>query len=140
VIGHVLGARGVGVVTNGAGSGETIIGYTEPWISVHIRVARFPAELRFCEIVGDCPADRHPVHSTHDDNERACASAQEACREDIATASAILAEARDTVRTMVAQEWPRIERVALAVYNSPDGILKSRPVAELLDGLGAPSG
>jgi hypothetical protein len=142
VIGHLLGARVayVRIAGGGAGSGDSLIGTDEPRISAHVRVAGYPAELRYCEMVGDCPADRHPMHSAHDDNERAWASAQEACPGDMAAAVALLAEARETVRGMVTQEWGRIERVARALFDSPDGVIHSGPLSELLAAPDPPSG
>lgn len=133
VIAHLLGASVAGIVVNDDGSGESKIGHAKPRISVHIRVAGYIAELRYCGLVGDCPADRHPSLSTSDDNERAWASAQETCPGNLVAASALLSEAKETVATMVADEWSRIERVALALVNSPNGRLMSGPLAALLD-------
>lgn len=101
-------------------------------VSVHVRVAGYYAELRYCELVGGCPADRHPTLSVHDDNERAWASAQETCSGDLPAASRLLAEARATVEERVSEEWSRIERVAIALYESPDGFLRAGRIAELL--------
>jgi len=142
VIAHLLGARvaHVRIAGGGVGSGDSLIGTEEPRISVYVRVAGYPAELRYCEMVGDCPADRHPIHSAHDDDERAWASAQEACPGDIAAAAALLTEARESVGMMVAQEWGRIERVARALFDSPDGFLQSGLLSLLLDAPEAPRG
>ena len=135
VIGHLVGARvaNLRVDARGVGSGESLIAADDPRTKVLVRVAGLAAELRYCEMVGDCPADRHPTHSAHNDNERAWASAQEACHGHMAAATRLLAESRETVTTMVAQEWGRIERVALAIFNKPDRILKNGPFLELMD-------
>src|ERR1039458_3153454 len=109
VIAHALGARvaHVRIADGGAGSGDSLISTDDPRTSVHVRVAGYPAELRYCEMVGDCPADRHPMHSAHDDNERAWALAQKVCPGDLAAAAALLAQARETVGKMVEREWDR---------------------------------
>lgn len=70
--------------------------------------------------------------SVHDDNDRAWASAQEACSGDLPAASRLLAEARATVEERVSEEWSRIERFAIALYESLDGRLRARRIAELL--------
>jgi hypothetical protein len=89
--------------------------------------------LRYCELVGGCPADRHPSLSTSDDNERAWEQAKVACPGNLAQASRLLAEAKDAATTMVAEEWARIERLAVALCSSPGRILKSRSLKELLE-------
>jgi hypothetical protein len=141
VIAHILGARvaHVRVADGGVGSGDSLISTVDPRISVQVRVAGYPAELHYCEMVGDCPADRHPMHSAHDDDERAWALAQEVCPEDLAGAGALLEQARETVGKMVEREWDRIERVARALFDSPDGILHIGPLSELLGAPDVPS-
>ena len=131
VIAHVLGARVIGMIVNHDGSGESKIETAEPRAEVHIRLAGYIAELRYCESVGDCPSDRHPSLSRSDDNERAWVAAQEACAGDLSAASALLNEARGTVTTTVTEEWARIERIALAL--SGTGRLTSGPLSDIFN-------
>jgi hypothetical protein len=51
-----------------------------------VAVAGRGAEERYCEIVGDCPADRRPMHSDVDDSEGARESAKELTLGDIGAA------------------------------------------------------
>jgi hypothetical protein len=116
------------------GTGESLIGGTDdPQIKLVIRLAGLPAERRYCEIVGDCPADRDPSHSAHDDNERAWALGQEVYPDDGHKASELLTASRGVAETMVEEEWVRIQRVALALYDSPDNMLRATQFRELMD-------
>ena len=55
-------------------------------MDVLVAVAGRGAEERYCEIVGDCPADRRPMHSDVDDSEGARESAKELTLGDIGAA------------------------------------------------------
>jgi hypothetical protein len=56
-------------------------------VEVRIRVAGYPAKAHYCELVGDCPPERHPSLSNSDDRERAWSAAQEARPGDLLAAS-----------------------------------------------------
>ncbi len=136
VIAHSLGVPVMGMTTDPNGSGACHIGRSEPQVGVLIAVAGYFSELRYCELVGGCPANRHPNLSKSDDDQRAWAAAQEAFPLDVAGASRFLAETRATVPATVIEYWSHIERVALGMFQSPNGILKSQPLRSLLDGAG----
>lgn len=102
------------------GAGESRIRKAEPRTEVHIRSAGFAAEMYYCELVGGCPAERHPSLSKDDDDQLAWAAAQEACPENLAEASALLAQARSGVAAMVIDEWERIERLGMALWEKTD--------------------
>lgn len=51
----------------------------------------------------------------------------------MAAAVALLAEARETVGRMVAQQWSRVERAARALFGSLDRILKRGAFLELME-------
>jgi hypothetical protein len=135
VIGHLVGARvaNLRVEARGVGSGLSLIAADDPQTSVLVGVAGLPAEQRYCDMVGDCPADRAPVHSAHDDDERAWAAAQEACPGDKAAASVFLADSRERVDALVVENWDRIVRVARALFDSPDGLLRHQRFIELME-------
>jgi hypothetical protein len=135
VIGHLVGALVVHLRVDppGLGTGDTCIKPDGPLMDVLVRVAGRAAEERYCEMVGDCPADRRPMHSAIDDNEKALEAAKELCLGDIAAARNLVDQSRKIVATLVVEEWPRIERVALGLYESPDRFLKRRKFLELFD-------
>jgi hypothetical protein len=132
VIAHALGVQVISLITNPDGSGQSLIKEADPRTEVKIRVAGVISELRYCELVGGCPPDRHPTLSTSDDNERAWAAAKELCSGSLAAASTLLVNMQSDVETMVAGWWSRIERVAIALCEA--GRLTSQPLADLLNG------
>lgn len=138
--GHAVVAHGLGVdvfdlwVNFGHGSGVCNSGLTDHQTSVHVRLAGSVAELHYWNQVGGGPADRHPMHSAHDDNEKAWAEAQAAFPGDTAAASRLLDEAKTAVPVLVVENWGRIERVATAASQTTNGILKHRTLMDLLEG------
>lgn len=81
-------------------------------------------------MVGDCPADRHPMHSAVDDNEKALEAAKKLCLGDIGAARKFVDQSRTVVERLVGHEWPRIERLARGLFESPDRHLKRREFLE----------
>jgi hypothetical protein len=72
------------------------------------------------------------MHSAHDDNKKAWEEAQAAHPGDPAAAKRLLGEAKTTVGVMVVERWERIARIATAASQATNGILKHRPLTELL--------
>jgi hypothetical protein len=70
----------------GTGTGDASIKAYGPLMDVLAAVAGRGAEERYCEIVGDCPADRRPMHSDVDDSEGARESAKKLTLGDIGAA------------------------------------------------------
>jgi hypothetical protein len=137
--GHAVIAHSLGVfvrdmwVDFGPGSGVCNTDPTDHRTSVHIRLAGPIAELHYWDQVGGGPADRHPMHSAHDDNKEAWEEAQAAHPGDPAAAKRLLREAQTTVGVMVPERWELIARIATAASMTTNGILKHRPLMELMD-------
>ena len=124
MIAHAFGVPSIMMTVNFQdGAGESRIRTAEPRTEVHIRSAGFVAEMHYCELVGGCPAERHPSFSKDNDDQLAWAAAQEACPDNLAEASALLAEKRSGVEAMVIDEWGRIERLAIALGRRPTGTI-----------------
>ena len=105
------------------GSGESNIALTQPEREVAGRLAGRAAEQRYWDLTGGGPAECHPSHGDTDDREAAWAAAKLARSGDLGAASKLLEQSRDTAAEMVDSEWTRIESVARAVYESPNGRL-----------------
>lgn len=135
VIAHALGGTiaHVRVSLDGEGRGDSFISLPNPSDQVIGRLAGLPAEQRYCDFVGDCPPDRNPSLSAHNDKEGAWDAARQAFPDDLRAASELLAQSGDTAREMVDSQWDRIQRVALALFNAPDGMLKASAFLSLVD-------
>jgi hypothetical protein len=114
-----------------------VIKESEPRTELRIRLAGFLAESRYWELVPSCPVGRYPSLSTSDDEERACAAASKLCIGNLGAASKLLLDLQATTETMVAGWWSRIERVAVALWESPTGNLTGQPLMDLLNGRAA---
>jgi hypothetical protein len=136
VIAHVLGGRvrHVRIDTEADGSGDSEIGGIEDLrTKLIVRLAGLPAERRYCEMVGDCPTDRDPLYSAHDDKARAGVLAREVYPGDTAKASKLLKASRATAQTLVQEKWDRIESVAIALYESTDNMIKASQFRDLMN-------
>jgi hypothetical protein len=134
VVGHVLGAIvAVVQVDRRDGSGVSLIKASDPRGELVHGLAGWKAELRYSEMVGGSPQDRHPTDSAHDDRERAWVVAREMCGDDKGAAVRLVTEAEEAAASMVDEHWGLIERIALALFNSPDGKLTATTFCELMD-------
>jgi hypothetical protein len=135
VIGHDLGGQVAIVQVDRSGNGGRIslIKADDPKVRTVVGSAGVAAELRYCEEVGGHPPDRPPKLSSSDDAERVKAAAQEACSGDEVAAAALVARSEIIAATMVAERWSRIERVALALFNTDDYVLRHRQFMDLME-------
>ena len=123
VIAHALGGRVQFVSVAPDGSGLTPISLSDPKDKVVGRLAGRPAERRYCDLVGGCPPECDPSLHDCDDRREASAAAELTYPGDPRAIAELLTGSGDTATQMVEAEWSRIESVARAVYESPNGRL-----------------
>jgi hypothetical protein len=134
VIAQVLGATVACLQADPDSSGESKIrpaGGAQTELTYGL--AGLPAELRYCEMTRHCTLYETHRQSADDDYESAWAVALEAIPGDTEAAEALISEAEATAKTMVLEQWGRIERVALALFNSPGRTLSHGRLLELVD-------